>query len=174
MLSSIKTQIPFSYNYLDLCVDDNIYHPNETFTELLTGTRAQYSNYIFEMNYNVTCLPACYKELTEDDIETYKWLIDRNYYINFYLDSLRAGRSKTHSNLKKTYTSYMSGIPIGFLFNETYYIYNHYNIYVEVNKKDEKFQIVGFSIEPLSILQNSTEECNDLIFEDNTLLRKGL
>ena len=172
MLSSIKTQIPFSYNYLDLCVDDNIYHPNETFTELLTGTRAQYSNYIFEMNYNVTCLPACYKELTEDDIETYKWLIDRNYYINFYLDSLRAGRSKTHSNLKKTYTSYMSGIPIGFLFNETYYIYNHYNIYIEVNKKDDKFQIVGFSIEPLSILQNSTEECNDLIFEDNTLLRR--
>ena len=172
MLSSVKTQIPFSYTYLDLCVDENIYLPNETFTELLTGTRAQYSNYIFEMNYNVTCLPACYKELTEDDIEIYKWLIDRNYYINFYLDSLRAGRSKTHSNLKKTYTSYMSGIPIGFLFNETYYIYNHYNIYVEVNKKDEKFQIVGFSIEPLSILQNSTEECNDLIFEDNTLLRR--
>ncbi len=172
MLSSVKTQIPFSYNYLDLCEDENPYRPNETFTELLSGTRSQYSNYIFEMNFNATCLFACMKEFSEDDIEIYKWLIDRNYYINFYLDSLRAGRSKTQLHLNKTYTSYILGIPIGFIFNETYYIYNHYNIYIEVNKKDEKFQIVGFSIEPLSILQNSTEECNDFIIEDYTLLRR--
>ena len=172
MLSSVKTQIPFSYNYLDLCEDENPYRPNETFTELLSGTRSQYSNYIFEMNFNATCLSACMKEFSEDDIEIYKWLIDRNYYINFYLDSLRAGRSKTQLHLNKTYTSYILGIPIGFIFNETYYIYNHYNIYIEVNKKDEKFQIVGFSIEPLSILQNSTEECNDFIIEDYTLLRR--
>ena len=144
MLSSVKTQIPFSYNYLDLCEDENPYRPNETFTELLSGTRSQYSNYIFEMNFNATCLSACMKEFSEDDIEIYKWLIDRNYYINFYLDSLRAGRSKTQLHLNKTYTSYILGIPIGFIFNETYYIYNHYNIYIEVNKKDEKFQIVGF------------------------------
>ena len=135
MLSSVKTQIPFSYNYLDLCEDENPYRPNETFTELLSGTRSQYSNYIFEMNFNATCLSACMKEFSEDDIEIYKWLIDRNYYINFYLDSLRAGRSKTQLKLNKTYTSYILGIPIGFIFNETYYIYNHYNIYIDFNKK---------------------------------------
>ena len=171
MLSSIETQIPFTYGYLDLCNEDGP-EPNETFTELLSGTRAQYTNYVFNMNHNETCISSCVKEFKDYEVDDYIWLINRNYYINFYLDSLRAGRSKTQSHINKTYTSYISGIPIGFVDDDVYYIYNHYNIYIEVNKKDDKFQIVGFSIEPLSIKQKSSEKCQSFIINDGTLLRR--
>ena len=45
-------------------------------------------------------------------------------------------------------------------------------IKIEVNKKDDKFQIVGFSIEPLSIKQKSSEKCQSFIINDGTLLRR--
>jgi len=102
MLSSFGTQIPFSYKYLNICRDNIPLRPNETFTELLSGTRASYTNYIISMNSNETCLISCIKNFTEDEIEIYEWLIDRNYLINFYLDSLRAGRSRTNIYNKKT------------------------------------------------------------------------
>jgi hypothetical protein len=121
MLSSIETQIPFTYGYLDLCNEDGP-EPNETFTELLSGTRAQYTNYVFNMNHNETCIASCVKEFKDYEVDDYIWLINRNYYINFYLDSLRAGRSKTQSHINKTYTSYISGIPIGFFDDGVYYI----------------------------------------------------
>ena len=173
MLNSIKIQIPFEYKYLNLCEGGNDYIKNETFTELLSGTRASYTNYIISMNSNETCLISCVKNFTEDEIEIYEWLIDRNYLINFYLDSLRAGRSRTNIYNKKTYTAYLSGIPIGFIKDDNYYLYNHYNIYIEINKKNNKFQIVDFSIEPLSINVNSVEECDKLIYEDNSRLRRN-
>ena len=75
MLSSIETQIPFTYGYLDLCNEEGP-RPNETFTELLSGTRAQYTNYIFNMNFNETCISYCVKEFKDYDIDDYKWLID--------------------------------------------------------------------------------------------------
>ena len=55
MLNSITTQIPFTYHSLNLCIDKNATKPDETFTELLTGTRAEYSNYTIKINKNETC-----------------------------------------------------------------------------------------------------------------------
>ena len=163
MLSSVKTQIPFSYNYLDLCEDENPYRPNETFTELLSGTRSQYSNYIFEMNFNATCLSACMKEFSEDDIEIYKWLIDRNYYVTYYLDKLPSGYSmklKKKIFLNKTeYTNYFSGIPIGYKKGSDYFIYNHLVFYVKINKKDNKYQVVDFYASAHSVNQKSDKKC---------------
>ena len=66
----------------------------------------------------------------------------------------------------ETITTFYQGIPIGFVSNDTYFIYNHYIIYVDINKKDDKFQIVGFSIEPVSVEQKTIDICENLVIEN--------
>ena len=94
------------------------------------------------------------KNFTDSDINVFEWLIERDYYINYYLDSLPAGLNRTKTVIQNTsYVSYNQGIPIGFKRNGIWYIYNHYNLHVHLNEKNGKYQIVGFNIEPLSIKQ---------------------
>ena len=168
MLSSTTTQIPFSYKYLNICREKIPLVPNETFTELLSGTRAEYTSFILEMNFNDSCKLFCEKKFKEKDIKRFKWLIDRDYFINFYLDSLPSSYTTTDVYTNETYVNYFEGIPIGFEDNDKYFIYNHYNVYIDINKKDEKFQIVGFSIEPLSIEQTDIIDCENLVSDDDT------
>ena len=169
MLSSTTTQIPFSYKYLNICREKIPLSPNETFTELLSGTRAEYTSFILEMNFNDSCKLFCEKKFKEKDIKRFKWLIDRDYFINFYLDSLPSSYTTTDVYTNETYVNYFEGIPIGFEDNDKYFIYNHYNVYIDINKKDDKFQIVGFSIEPLSIEQTDIIDCENLVSDDDTV-----
>ena len=168
MLSSTTTQIPFSYKYLNICREKIPLSPNETFTELLSGTRAEYTSFILEMNFNDSCKLFCEKKFKEKDIKRFKWLIDRDYFINFYLDSLPSSYTSIDVYTNETYVNYFRGIPIGFEDNDKYYIYNHYNVFIDINKKDDKFQIVGFSIEPLSIEQKTIFDCEDLVSDNDT------
>ena len=63
-LYSNKNQIPYDYNYLDLCKPANILRPKEGITELLTGQRMSYSNYYVYMDQNETCNLVCIKDFT--------------------------------------------------------------------------------------------------------------
>ena len=166
MLSSFGTQIPFSYKYLNICRDNIPLRPNETFTELLSGTRAEYTSFLLDMNFNESCKISCEKKFSKKDIKKFKWFIDRDYFFNFYLDSLPSGYSSTDMYTNETITTFYQGIPIGFVSNDTYFIYNHYIIYVDINKKDDKFQIVGFSIEPVSVEQKTIDICENLVIEN--------
>ena len=159
MVNSITTQIPFTYHTLNLCIDTNSSKPDETFTELLTGTRADYSNYTIKVNKNETCKFACEIYLNKSNVNRFIWLIENHYYTNFYLDSLPAGRIRIDYDKNKTISSYIVGPAIGYKKNDKYYIYNHFNLYIEINEKDDNFQIVGFGIEPISLKQNSTINC---------------
>ena len=90
-LYSYKNQIPYDYNYLDLCTFKNNSGPKEGITELLTGQKTFYSNYYVFMNQNETCAWACTKNITDKDIKNYKWLINRQYHTTYYLDKLPSG-----------------------------------------------------------------------------------
>ena len=77
------------------------------------------------------------KNFTDSDINVFEWLIERDYYINYYLDSLPAGLNRTKTVIQNTsYVSYNQGIPIGFKRNGIWYIYNHYNLHVHLNEKN--------------------------------------
>ena len=67
-LYSNKNQIPYDYNYLDLCKPANILRPKEGITELLTGQRMSYSNYYVYMDQNETCNLVCIKNFTKKEI----------------------------------------------------------------------------------------------------------
>jgi transmembrane 9 superfamily protein 2/4 len=165
-IHSSKNQIPYDYTYLDLCTPKKLKHPREGITELLTGKRMSYSNYYIFMNQNETCAWSCTKNFTEQDIEKYKWLIDRKYHITYYLDKLPSGfltqrkfKYSRRDYVKRTYTNYFSGIPIGYRLGNHYYIYNHLVFYVKINEKNNKYQIVDFYISAHSAKQDNENIC---------------
>ena len=168
-LNSYRNQIPYDYTYLDLCNPENISRPKEGITELLTGKRMSYSNYFFFMNQNETCNWACTKYFTDEEIEKYKWLIDRKYSITYYLDKLPSGYLKTFNSRKTNLTfdriNYLTGIPIGIKKHKKYYIYNHFVFYVKINEKNKKYQVVDFYLSAHSAKQSNEKICTD--FEIN-------
>jgi len=162
-LYSRKAQIPYDYNYLNLCLSSNISRPKEGITELLTGKRMSYSNYYIFMNQNETCNLACTKNFTKEEIEKYTWLIQRRYSATYYLDKLPSGYFKLINDTKTKEISksinYYSGIPIGFKKFDKFYIYNHLIFYIEINEQNNKYQVVNFYISAHSAKQNSDREC---------------
>ena len=124
-----------------------------------------YSNYYIFMNQNETCAWSCTKNFTEKDIEKYKWLIDRRYHITYYLDKLPSGYISYHKFRsrkkfqKKQYIDYFSGIPIGYKLGKKYFIYNHLVLYVSINEKNNKYQIVDFYISAHSAKQDDEKIC---------------
>ena len=163
-LHAFKQQIPYDYSYLGLC-ERNKKRPPEGISELLTGKKSSFTNYLFSMKINETCVEACSKNFTKKDFKKYKWLIDRHYFVTYYLDKLPSGyftyfKDKAHNKIKN-FTNYHSGIPIGFKKNGKYYINNHLIFYVSINKKNEQYQIVDFFIEVHSVEQEDLKKCID-------------
>ena len=160
-IHSSKNQIPYDYRYLGLCNPKNISRPLEGITELLTGKRMSFSNYYVFMNQNETCAWACIKNFTQRDIDTYKWLIDRRYYVTYYLDKLPSGFLTYYKfrNEKVLYTNYFSGIPIGYKKGKNYFLYNHFVLYVKINEKNNKYQVVDFYISAHSAKQSDDQVC---------------
>ena len=162
-LYSPKNQIPYDYQYLDLCTLPNISRPKEGITELLTGQRMSYSNYFIFMNQNETCNLACIKNFNDEEIKKYEWLINRRYSVTYYLDKLPSGLLRKNANLKTDDISesinYYLGIPIGFKRNSKFYFNNHLVFYVEINEKNNKYQVVNFFISAHSAKQSTEYEC---------------
>ena len=163
-IHSSKNQIPYGYSFLGFCNPKNGTLPKEGITELLTGNRMSYSNYFVFMNQNETCAWACTKNFTEIDIKNFKWLIDRNYYITYYLDKLPSGFLPFDSNRKYfhrriPYIDYFSGIPIGYREGKKYYLYNHFVFYIKINEKNNKYQVVDFYISAHSAEQSDDQIC---------------
>ena len=179
-MHSAKNQIPYSYSFLGLCNAKNASLPKEGITELLTGKRMSYTNYYVFMNQNETCAWACTKNFTETDIKNYKWLINRKYHTTYYLDKLPSGfltyyKQRMYGNQRIPYINYFSGIPIGYKEGKKYYVYNHFILYIKINEKNNKYQVVDFYISAHSAKQADDQICiqyetGDLIYneeEDN-------
>jgi transmembrane 9 superfamily protein 2/4 len=163
-LNSYRSQIPYDYTYLNICIPKNISRPKEGITELLTGKRMSYSNYYVFMNQNETCNWACTKNFTEIDVSNYKWLIDNRYYVTYYLDKLASGYLyifRNKENQIKNKTNYFLGIPIGYKKHKKYYIYNHYVLYITINEKNNKYQVVDFYISAHSVNQSDENTCKE-------------
>ena len=163
-LFSYRHQIPYDYSYLQLC-QVNLDTPPEGISELLTGKKSSFTNFIFSMNINETCAISCIKTLTNEDVEKYKYLIKHNYRVTYYLDKLPSGRFITRfdnrKNITTNTTNYISGIPIGFKLMNDYYLTTHIRFYVSINKKNNQYQIVDFFASAYSVEQNDTKKCNE-------------
>lgn len=155
-MNSPRTQIPFQYYYLDFCrpsADRTPLAKRDTIGELFTGDT--YFETIYRVpSENSFCMPACSKKFKQTSIELFKWMIDREYTVTFYINNLPIGISTAQAkDFSKTH--YKVGLKLGFKEDDKYYINNHLRFTIlynySTNPMSKQYQIVGAKVHPMSI-----------------------
>ena len=158
-LSSINGIIPFSYEKLKICDISKVVKAEDTLGEILTGEKIFNTGYLAKTGNNSLCEVLCYNQFDQDSSNLIKTLIKSNYFINWYLDKLPAGLISFNKETQATSIDYFKGIPLGYMDNDKYYIYNHLQFHILINEiNDKKFNVVGFNILPISINHNGEKE----------------
>ena len=156
-LSSRSAIIPYGYPKLNICNSKRIKRVEDTLGEILTGNLYYSTEYLTKVNEDTFCNILCYSNLTENDVHFWQKLIRRRYFINLVADKLPAGLIYYNNMTKQTTLSYFEGIPLGYRKNDQYYIYNHLQFHISLNKIDEdRYNVVGFNILPMSIEHNGS------------------
>jgi len=151
-LSSRSAIIPYGYPKLNICNSKRIKRVEDTLGEILTGNLYYSTEYLTKVNEDTFCNILCYSNLTEKDVHFWQKLIRRRYFINLVADKLPAGLIHYSNMTKQTTLSYFEGIPLGYRKNDHFYIYNHLQFHILLNKIDEdRYNVVGFNILPMPI-----------------------
>jgi len=151
-LSSFRAIIPFEYTKLNICHSKKISKTEDTLGEILTGESFYTTGYLANTNEDNFCQILCYNSFTETQVKVIKKLIRRRYFTNWIVDKLPAGLIVYNKEEKTTSLKYFNGIPLGYYLDNEYYIYNHLQFHILLNKlANDKYNVVGFNILPLSI-----------------------
>ena len=157
-LSSINGIIPFSYEKLKICDIKKVVKAEDTLGEILTGEKIFNTGYVAKTGNNSLCEVLCYNQFDQESSHLIKTLIKSNYFINWYFYKIPAGLIN-YNKEKKTTIDYFKGIPLGYMENDKFFIYNHLQFHILINEiNDEKFNVVGFNILPISINHNGEKE----------------
>ncbi|THG02325.1 hypothetical protein TEA_021167 [Camellia sinensis var. sinensis] len=134
-LTSIDTEIPFSYYSLPFCKpQEGVKDSAENLGELLMGDRIENSPYRFKMYANGTEIFLCKTNaLSADEFKILKKRIDEMYQVNLILDNLPAIRYTKKEGFYLRWTGY----PIGVKVQDMYYVFNHLKFTVLVHKYEE-------------------------------------
>ncbi|GFS41684.1 endomembrane protein 70 protein family [Actinidia rufa] len=185
-LTSIDTELPFSYYSLPFCKpQDGVKDSAENLGELLMGDRIENSPYTFRMYTNETQIFLCKTSpLSADEFKILKKRIDEMYQVNLILDNLPAIRYTQKDGFLLRWTGY----PVGIKIQDLYYVFNHLKFTVLVHKYEETnvasvmgtgdaaeviptlkkpgsdvqgYMVVGFEVIPCSF-QHKTESLKNL------------
>ncbi|PWA82127.1 Nonaspanin (TM9SF) [Artemisia annua] len=134
-LTSIDTEIPYSYYSLPFCQPpEGIKDSAENLGELLMGDRIENSPYRFKMYTNETEIFLCEtKPLSSHEYKLLTNRIDEIYQVNVMLDNLPAIRYTK----RDTYFLRWTGYPIGIKVGSEYFMFNHLKFTVLVHKYEE-------------------------------------
>ena len=158
-LSSRRGIIPYGYTRLNICQPQKLIKAEDTLGEILTGEVLYTTDYIANTNEDQFCQILCYNTFEEKTVNLIKKLIRRRYFTNWIVDKLPAGLLLYNKESRQTSLKYFNGIPLGYVENGVFYIYNHYQFHILLNKiDDDKFNVVGFNIMPISIKHNKEQE----------------
>ncbi|ESW27116.1 hypothetical protein PHAVU_003G175400 [Phaseolus vulgaris] len=179
-LTSIDTEMPFSYYSLPFCKPEGgVKDSAENLGELLVGDRIENSPYRFKMHTNESEMFLCQLDkLSGDQFKILQKRIDEMYQVNLILDNLPAIRFTK----KEDYLLRWTGYPVGIKIQDVYYLFNHLKFNVLVHKYEETnvarvmgtgdaaemiptidkegsdkpgYMVVGFEVIPCSILHNA-------------------
>lgn len=180
-LTSIETELPFSYYSLPYCTPPKgIKKSAENLGELLMGDQIETSPYVFHMNTNESFYLCTTKPLNEHEVKILKQRIDDLYQVNVILDNLPAMRYTEQNGISIKWT----GFPVGFVSEQDkdHYIINHLKFKVLVHeyedsgfnsfigtgedgtmippdqdnsKKKSGFEVVGFEVVPCSVKRDA-------------------
>ncbi|KAK6944398.1 Nonaspanin (TM9SF) [Dillenia turbinata] len=189
-LTSIETEMPFSYYSLPFCKPpEGVKDSAENLGELLMGDRIENSPYKFKMYKNETEIFLCQMgPLSGEDYKTFTKRIDEMYQVNLILDNLPAIRYTK----KEGYLLRWTGYPIGIKVQDLYYVFNHLKFTVLVHKYEETnvarvmgtgdaaemiptggnsgsdipgYMVVGFEVTPCSVQHNADAVKKSKIYE---------
>ncbi|KAK1362372.1 Transmembrane 9 superfamily member [Heracleum sosnowskyi] len=191
-LTSIETELPFSYYSLPYCKPHGgVKKSAENLGELLMGDQIDNSPYRFRMNINESVYLCTTKPLSENEVKLLKQRTRDLYQVNMILDNLPAMRFATQNGVKIQWT----GFPVGYTpqGSEDDYIINHLKFKVFVHeyegtgveiigtgeegmgviseadtKKASGYEIVGFEVLPCSVKYDPETMANYHIYDNVT------
>ncbi|KAK3130945.1 hypothetical protein QOZ80_6BG0500030 [Eleusine coracana subsp. coracana] len=157
-LSSIKTQLPYSYYSLPFCRPRTVINSANNLGEVLRGDLIENSLYEFEMVEAKRCQIVCKIVLSEEGAKDLKEKIEDEYRVNMILDSL-----PMVVPIRTLYPErplfYQQGVHLGVMGmyagsnHITYFIHNHFSFLVKYNKvaHTDLARIVAFEVTPYSV-----------------------
>merc|ERR1712050_146039 len=101
------------------------------------------------MGTNTSCTKLCTKQLTPDQKNKFRDMIEDEYVVNWLVDNLPAA---TRYRSQGVFT-YHDGFLVGLVKNGKYFVHNHYLLDLQYHENPEKFEgyrVVGFEVEPSS------------------------
>lgn len=152
-LSSIKTQLPYDYYFLDYCKPEAIKNSAENLGEVLRGDRIENSVYNFKMRRDESCKVVCRTKLSPEAAKNFKEKIDDEYRVNMILDNLPVVVPRQTREGSQT-PSFEHGYRVGYkLKDDKYYINNHlsFTVLYHEDLNAAEARIVGFHVIPSSI-----------------------
>ncbi|GMH13401.1 hypothetical protein Nepgr_015242 [Nepenthes gracilis] len=157
-LTSIKTQLPYTYYSLPFCIPDTIVDSAENLGEVLRGDRIENSLYVFKMREPQMCNVVCRVTLTRKSAEAFKEKIDDEYRVNMILDNLPLVVPIERVD-QQAPPVYQLGFHVGVkgkhagFKDEKYFIHNHLSFTVKYHKdtQTDSARIVGFEVKPFSV-----------------------
>ncbi|KAL7134521.1 hypothetical protein ABFS83_11G031500 [Erythranthe nasuta] len=156
-LTSVKTQLPYSYYSLPYCKPEKIVDSAENLGEVLRGDRIENSPYVFKMREPQMCTVACRIILNAKEAKEFKDKIDDEYRVNMILDNLPL--VVPIKRLDMDSLMYQHGFFVGLKGQYTgstdmkYFIQNHLTFIVKYHKDEETgaARIVGFEVSSFSV-----------------------
>ncbi|PPR95762.1 hypothetical protein GOBAR_AA24900 [Gossypium barbadense] len=160
-LTSIDTEMPFSYYSLPFCKPkEGVKDSAENLGELLMGDRIENSPYKFKMYVNESEIFLCQsKKVSADDFKLLKKRIDEMYQVNLILDNLPAIRYTKKEGFMLRWTGY----PVGVKVQNVYYLFNHLKFKVLIHKYEETSvaRVMGTG-DAVEVMPTVTKEGSDM------------
>lgn len=143
-LTSVTTGLNFNYYSLPFCKPvEGIKKSQENFGELLMGDLIENSPYHFKTLVTEHSVKTCdAPALKKEDVELFKQRITDVYYINFLLDNLPV----TTALLEENPGNIVTGFPLGYARDKSYYIYNHLIFKVLVHEHKEESALRAMAV----------------------------
>ncbi|KAK4600591.1 hypothetical protein RGQ29_010299 [Quercus rubra] len=157
-LTSIKTQLPYSYYSLPYCMPKKIVDSAENLGEVLRGDRIENSPYEFKMRRPQMCNIACRITLDAKSAKEFKEKIGDEYRVNMILDNLPLVVPMRRVDQESPIV-YQLGYHVGLKGQiagnkgDKYFIHNHLAFTVKYHRDTltDAARIVGFEVKPFSV-----------------------
>uniref|UniRef100_A0A0E0LT55 Transmembrane 9 superfamily member n=1 Tax=Oryza punctata TaxID=4537 RepID=A0A0E0LT55_ORYPU len=167
-LTSIKTQLPYSYYSLPFCKPDTIVDSAENLGEVLRGDRIENSPYTFEMREPQMCQIVCKISVGEKEAKVLKEKIEDEYRVNMILDNLPLVVPIQRMDQEGAYF-YQHGFHVGAKGqyagskDEKSFIHNHLSFTVKYHRDAQRdvSRIVAFEVKPYSVKHEYEGQWND-------------
>ncbi|KAL4588878.1 hypothetical protein LXL04_001776 [Taraxacum kok-saghyz] len=158
-LTSIETELPFSYYSLPYCTPPGgVKKSAENLGELLMGDQIDNSPYRFRMNINESVFLCTTRPLNEHEVKLLKQRTRDLYQVNMILDNLPAMRYANQNGVKIQWT----GFPVGFTPPNSHdddYIINHVKFRVFVHEYEGTgVQIIGTGEEGMGVISTNDDK----------------